>query len=244
MSVKERLKFYIKERNYTQKEFSASIGLSSGYINAIRNSISPEVLSKIKERYPELNTEWLLRGTGEMIQMEGKPLMVGEPEGTYNRELKEKIYEGLTPVRLVSIKARGGWTDNYYSEEYVRDMPTVLIESDKDYQGNYMAFEVDGDSMEPEYYPGDIVICREVKRELWKYKLHYDQYDFVIAHGTKGIMIKEIIDHDVENGIITCHSLNNPDGKNNDFQIKLGEVALLFNVVEVRQKGKDKKRRR
>lgn len=158
-----------------------------------------------------------------------------------SNELIEKTYNGSTPVRVVTTKARAGWSDAYYSEEYLADMPLITIETDENYKGEYLAFEVDGDSMEPEYFPGDIVICRMVKRDLWQYKLHYDQYDFVIAHSIRGIMLKEIVNHDTETGIITCHSLN-PD--HDDFTINLREVAYLYNVVEVRQNGKSKKRRR
>lgn len=159
-------------------------------------------------------------------------------------EVKPKVYPSHLEVRLVTNKARGGYTDSYYADEYLKDLPVILVEADKEYKGKYLAFEVDGDSMEPEYYAGDIVICREVKRDLWQYKLHYKDYDFVIAHGTKGIMLKEITDHNTETGDIVCHSLNNENGKHNDFVINLKEVSFLYNIVEHRRSGKAKRRHR
>lgn len=158
-----------------------------------------------------------------------------------NFDLKPKNYPAYIEVKVVEIKARAGYADSYYSEEYLKDMPTVLIESDREYKGRYLAFEVENDSMEPEYYECDTVICREIKRDLWQYKLHFKDYDFVIAHGTKGIFFKEITDHNVETGEITCHSLN-PDYM--DFTLNLKEVTALYNVVEVRQSGKRKRHRR
>lgn len=156
-------------------------------------------------------------------------------------ELTKKEYKGQTSVRVVSSKAQASWSDSYYSEEYLKDMPEVLIESDESYKGNYLAFEVDGESMEPEYYKEDIVICREVQRHLWNYKLHYKDWDFVIAHGTQGIMLKEITSHNVETGEIVCHSLH---PNHDDFSLNLREVAFLYNVVEVRQKGRSKRKNR
>lgn len=156
-------------------------------------------------------------------------------------ELKPKHYPSFTEVKVVTSKARAGYSEAYYAEEYLADLPTILIESDKEYKGKYLAFEVDGDSMEPEYYAGDIVICREVKRDLWQYKLHYKDYDFVIAHGTKGIMLKEIIEHNTETGEIVCHSLNSTHA---DFTLNIGEIAFLYNVVEVRLNGKRRRMRR
>lgn len=160
----------------------------------------------------------------------------------YN-DVTPKKYSSIVEVKLVTTKARAGYTDSYYSEEYLKDLPTVLIDADKDYKGNYLAFEVDGDSMEPEYYAGDIVICREVKRDLWQYKLHYKEWDFVIAHGTLGVMLKEITDHDTDTGEITCHSLNQ-DGRHKDFKLNLKEVSFLYNVVEHRRSGRSKRRNR
>lgn len=167
-----------------------------------------------------------------------------ENETPLYNEVKPKIYPTHLEVRLVTNKARGGYTDSYYADEYLKDLPVVLVEADKEYKGKYLAFEVDGDSMEPEYYAGDIVICREVKRDLWQYKLHYKDYDFVIAHGTKGIMLKEITDHNTETGDIVCHSLNNSDGKHEDFILNLKEVSFLYNIVEHRRSGKAKRRHR
>jgi len=159
-------------------------------------------------------------------------------------ELKKKTFESHIEVKLVTTKARAGFAGSYYADEYLDDMPTILIEADVEYHGKYLAFEVDGDSMEPDYCKGDIVICREIKRNLWQYKLHFKDWDFVIAHGSKGIMLKEIISHDIETGEIVCHSINQDSGRNKDFILNLREVAFLYNVVEHRRSGKNKRRNR
>ncbi|WP_164463075.1 S24 family peptidase [Chryseobacterium joostei] len=159
---------------------------------------------------------------------------------TIESNLKPKTYPSHIEVRLVTNKARAGYTDSYYADDYLKDLPVVLVEADKEYKGKYMAFEIDGDSMEPYYYSGDIVIGREIKRDLWQYKLHYKDYDFIIAHGTKGIMLKEITNHNVETGEIVCHSLNT-DGKYKDFTLNLHEVSFLYNVVEHRTSGRTKR---
>ena len=42
--------------------------------------------------------------------------------------------------------------------------------------------------MEPDYLEGDIVICREIQRHLWSSKLHFKDWDFVIAHSTNNVV--------------------------------------------------------
>jgi len=57
-------------------------------------------------------------------------------------------------------------------------------------------------------------------------------------------MLKEITDHNPETGEIVCHSLNNEDGRNEDFTLNLKQVAFLYNVVEHRISGRQKRRNR
>lgn len=193
----------------------------------------------INKKYPEINTSYITVNQGEILNrvIDYNNITDRLPQG----DLKEKTYPSQIQVRFVSTKAQAGWSEGYYNDEYLDDMPIITIEADEPYRGNYLAFEVSGDSMEPDYISGDIVICREVQRHLWQSQLHIKDYDFVIAHATNGIMLKEIIKHDVEKGIIYCHSINQ---KYEDFKISLHEVRYLYNVVEVRQKGRNKRSNR
>lgn len=68
MSVKERLIEFLSHEGIGQKRFAESIGMSSGYVNAIRKSIQPDTVHKIAMQYPSLNTGWLLTGEGEMLK--------------------------------------------------------------------------------------------------------------------------------------------------------------------------------
>ena len=193
----------------------------------------------INKLYPEINANFITVGQDEMLI---NPIDYESITNTIIPEsnLKEKEYPEKLSIRLVPIKAQAGWCEGYYNDEYLQDMPFVIIDAEEKHRGNYIAFEVSGDSMEPDYIAGDVVICREVQRHLWQSKLHINQWDFVIAH-PNGIMLKEIIKHDVEKGIIYCHSIN---PKYEDFKIYLQEVRFLFNVVEVRQKGRSKRSNR
>ncbi|MDM1514605.1 transcriptional regulator, partial [Myroides odoratimimus] len=60
MSVKERLKSFISSQKTTISAFEKEIKASNGYINSISKSIGLDKISKIKEKFPNLNLEWLL----------------------------------------------------------------------------------------------------------------------------------------------------------------------------------------
>ena len=68
MEIKERFYEFIKYKRLSKRAFQASIGVSASYIQNIANTISLDVLRRIEQEYPELNTEWLLSGNGEMIR--------------------------------------------------------------------------------------------------------------------------------------------------------------------------------
>lgn len=257
------LKYAFEELGKSQKEIIEDLGKSQPYVSALmkgKKQVGKNIAKVLNELYG-FDELAILKGVipnsrtqvGDITNTGGNVVagnVVAGNTGSVNigneerenvvpqGELKPKQYAHTLEVRLVTNKAKAGWSDGYYNEEYLQDMPIVVIDADENYKGKYLAFEVAGDSMEPDYLEGDIVICREVQRHLWNSKLHFKDWDFVIAHSTQGIMLKEIIDHNVETGDIVCRSIN---PKHKDFTLNLREIAHLYNVVEVRQKGRQKR---
>lgn len=209
-------------RKLKQVDVAKMLGVTNPYLSSVMNG-----------RYPL--SENLTEKLYEIFNIKLNIESLAEEDDLTPMDFKYQI-----PVKVVSTSARAGFSEAYYADEYLEDMPTILIEADREYKGKYIAFEVNGDSMEPDYLPGDVVICREVQRSNWQYKLHINEWDFVIAHGTQGVMLKEIIDHNVETGEITCHSINTE--MHPDFTLNLREVAFLYNVVEHRRQARGKNR--
>lgn len=67
MTVKERLKDFIKVEKITVKAFEESLEMSNGYVNSISKGIGDAYMRKLIEKYPNLNIKWLLTGEGEML---------------------------------------------------------------------------------------------------------------------------------------------------------------------------------
>ena len=96
MSVKERLKEFIKWKKISTSAFCESIGVSNAYISSMRVSIQPDKVQSIALKYPELNIDWLLTGAGQMIIYgKAKKVTVGEPELEYSNKNMIPVYDDV-----------------------------------------------------------------------------------------------------------------------------------------------------
>lgn len=137
-------------------------------------------------------------------------------------------------VPLVNQYAYAGYMSGFSDNEYIESLQKITWQVEREGKGNYICFEVRGESMDDggrgSLLPGDVVLAREIQRHLWHSRFHTKRYKkFVIVHRTEGILIKEIREHDVENNTITVHSLN-PEFE--DRVLNLDDIAQIFNVVK------------
>lgn len=199
---------------------------TSGWTSGKRG-IGNTVTQKILNKFPEVNAAWLLTGEGNMLNT------------PVQNEVTQLTTGGVMMVPLVTEYAHAGYLAGYGDAVYIESLPKIPWIVDHEYKGKYVCFEVRGDSMDDglkhSYEQGDILLCREILPIYWKCKLHYNKWNaFVVVHKTLGIVVKQIIDQDVENGIITCHSFN-PIYE--DFKVDLRDVVQLFNVVKHQSNG-------
>lgn len=230
MTGQEIINKVLEELNLKAPTFAESIGvkyqrifdLQKGKVKKISSSLANDIISK----YEQFNLTWLLTGEGEMLNTTNQPSDEASP-------IDEPI---ILRVPLVSQYAQAGYLCGYADAAYMATLPTIPYIVDHEAQGHYVAFEVKGDSMndgtEDAILEGDRLLCREIMPHLWAdSRLHFRKWDFVIVH-SEGILVKRIIDHDVENHTITIHSLNSmyPDKI-----INLADVKQIFNVIELQR---------
>lgn len=220
-SIKDRLVQYLKYKNITSQQLEASLGYSEGFVDSINDKTHQYKIDKMLYHYPDLNKAWLLTGEGDMLQ---------------KNEALPRTMNVIVGIPLVSQYAYAGYLSGYGDPEYIDKLPRIDFTPDRHMTGNYIAFEVRGDSMNngtaDSYLEGELLICREVEPIYWKdSQLFINKRDFVIIH-KEGILIKRIIAHDVENHTITIHSLN---PMYQDEILDLADVRQIFSVVESRR---------
>ena len=146
MSISERLKFFCKSIRITVQAFEKSIGVSNGYVNGINKGIGNDKLTAILEQYPNLNSEWLLTGKGEML----------------------RDHDSLSPY----LAQRGA---PYYAVDFIAGFDLVFNDQTAtpdhyiyvpQYRNADCWVDVTGDSMSPLISGGDIVALKKI--EDWR----------------------------------------------------------------------------
>ena len=228
-SSKGRLLQYLDIKGISKVQFYRETQIKRGFLDAdkLNASISDKFLAIIVGVYSDLKLSWLITGAGEMEHT----------EATKSNAVWVD-YNNFKLVPLVGKRARAGFLAGWEDEEYIEELPKIPWEVDKEYKGNYLTFEAVGDSMESinspreSIYEGDLLLAREVDKHHWSNKLHINQWDFIIVHKEEGILVKRIIEHDVETGKLVLHSLNN---YYQDQTVYMNDLVGIYNVIDIKR---------
>ncbi len=257
MSVKDRLTEFVASLNKKPKAFEREYGFSNAFLRNIGFGLRKTTLDKLAQNFPQLNLNWLLTGEGNMLKDSNNSVaksdnsilepskiisdtmligpVPGPGEETEMTPLGNNQF-GIT-VPLIPVKAYAGYLDNFGDPEYYETLSKHTVSVTGFFRGRYFAFVVEGDSMEnysteelaKKSIPrGAIVTGREIQKHHWKNKLHLHRFqNYVIVH-IDGIITKEIIEHNTEEGYIICHSLNE---RYTDRKIMLDDCLQILNII-------------
>lgn len=84
--MKDRIKTLMRNLQMSQKDFAAEINISEGALSSIfsgRTSPTLKTVNNIHERFPEVNMDWLMNGSGGMF--------VSTPLGLHQTETGEGV---------------------------------------------------------------------------------------------------------------------------------------------------------
>jgi phage repressor protein C with HTH and peptisase S24 domain len=168
----------------------------------VQNKSKPgyETLMDILDHYPQLNSEWLMRGAGPMLHSdapaERPATVVPVKEAAVKTLNSAPAYTGIPQVVTVNEngeeqtsivwgKIEAGYLQTRDVEDTLADAETISVPGLRG--KSFRAFEVSGNSMQPTLSPGDLVIASCTERlDLIQPKHVY----VVVAHDR--IMVKRL----------------------------------------------------
>ncbi|TDO21934.1 LexA family transcriptional regulator [Pedobacter duraquae] len=228
------------EMFFGKETFDSWVKIASNKDVGAIEGLSDSVPDTVKEAEDLIKRKVFSKSSAKNLPVNAKAI----PGLTYPQEANDTPFidlgngDYLMLMPLVNEYAYAGYLAGFADPEYIEELPKHSIIVQKRHKGHYLGFEGVGDSMDDgtkQSIPdGSIVTGREINTNYWKSKFHTHRYkDYVIVSKDDGIIIKRIIDHDVENGIITCHSLNPDKITYPDFKVDLRDVKQIFNIVNV-----------
>lgn len=202
MTLKERLLEYCQHRNVKISAFERMSGLSNGYFNQVKKNPSQSKLSKIKTAFPDLNTEWLLTGEGQMLK-----------DGSAERQPRSRHLIRYWP----DVDATAGGVELFDDTLTARHIDLDIPE----FRDCTDAVNLYGDSMFPLYKSGQIILLKE-----WceNYIDFGNVYFVVTRNGNR--MVKYL-----RKGSDDAHVLCVSENKDFDpFEIEKADILRLFLV--------------
>lgn len=169
-SVKQRLIYFVNAKQISIREFERSIFVSNGYVKSISKGIGVDILRRIIDTYPELNTEWLLYGEGEMLN---DPAELQEQTAPFRSYTTGRPYYNVDFTLGFDIMAN----DQTANPEYNIDF--------RPYNDCDCWCNAHGNSMHPTISSGDIIALRRIPDP--SILINGEIYAIVTANGLRTI---------------------------------------------------------
>ena len=209
-TTKDRLLAFLKEEGLSQGKFERACGLSNGYVNNLKRSVSTEKLELISRAYPTLNIQWLMTGEGEMF-VERFNLAKVMPKSDHSG------YE----VPLIPVHAFAGSITESLEDAVFADECEKIISPVSSAQ---WAMAISGDSMEPQFADGSIVFITRINDVAfipWGHPMILDTEN--------GVLLKNL--YPTEDDEYVEARSNNP--KYPAFRIPKSSIRGIYRVINV-----------
>ena len=165
-NIKEIRQLY----NFTQEEFAAALGITRELINKMEKGkcgVSRATSLLIKRFMEERKSEEFSHEVSIVGQAAPHPKREVLPYYVQRQEQKNKEEEFLVP--LVGIKAQAGYIKGFEQVDFINALERYSLPPGVKKGGaQWSYFEVEGDSMEPTFSDGDVLLTTMVHTEDWR----------------------------------------------------------------------------
>lgn len=200
---------YMEVKGLNDNKVTRQLSLSVGLLGKSREEgrdLSDKVIEKILNYYTDLDSVWLLTGTGEML----KNVKTGTAESLINY------------IRLLPISAIGGLLTNFTTAVMDYECEKIISPiKDADF-----AITVTGESMQPEFPAGSQILIKKID------EAQFIEWGRTFVLDTcNGVVIKKIIKGDP--GYYRCVSSHPDQEKYSPFDIPVAAVFAIYRVMMI-----------
>lgn len=235
MNVKDRIKQFADYMEISYRDLSVQMGASAGYINSISRSIQPDKLSRLSARYPQLNTNWLLTGNGEMLNTDtplDQPMEFSLDQMDKALEVAEKMGVDLIPMYTEPFRAGNQGHSLREEWDYVESVWAI-----PDTHATRLA-PVRGNSMEPTLHDGDIVAIKRMEFRVDEpLSIPFGEIFGIVVRTSDDPddndyldYIKRLDRHPDSDKHLTHWIAHSDNEKYKDFEIRIDRVVSLWRV--------------
>ena len=122
MTLKERIQAYCQYKGISVSQFERQAGLSNGYFKEGSKMPRPDRISKILNKFPDINRNWLLYEEEPMLKTTDQPVSQGGEDVTptkaelINPKTMERFLDSLLRQNEELIRQNGALIDLYREE--------------------------------------------------------------------------------------------------------------------------------
>lgn len=218
----ERLQYYMKSKGINDNQMTVSAGLSVGLIGKAKSSkgMNSSNIEKILLAYPDINSDWLLTGRGNMLSSDNSDNAVRQ---TPEPAAKRVMDDGKEGIPLIPLDAVAGFPATDSSYAYMENCDRYIIPEFQD-KGADFIIRVSGDSMIPLYYNGDLIACHKI------HDIRFFQWGTVyVLETSQGILVKRIMESTDHDDCILCTSEN--DTVHRPFLLPKDDIRSMSTIV-------------
>jgi len=255
--VKKVVRWLIAEGHAaSQREMAQIMGYKESSLSQILNGrvpVSGKFLNRLCAVDRTISMEWLKTGLGSMRTTSQAELVRVPYDESQDAELYNTNSKGIRfykkndrlfmTVRHVPYAAFGQFAnESDRLDPDSDDWGEETYEVDRYARGNYLSFEVKGDSMDTgardSFEAGDRVLVRELERDFWRTPIHFNERPFWVVVFGSSVLIKQMIAQDLQRGTLTFHSLN-PSPEYADFTLNEDDIRALYYVIKKKPREVD-----
>ena len=225
--IKQKIWLYLARNGITANEFYKTSGVTRGILQQ-PNGISEDNIARFLAYAPDVNTEWLLTGKGDMLKVPstfGSPSTPKDDQHQKSGGLKiQKTKSGNSKgIPLIPLEAIAGFPVDPDESIYLENCERYVVPEFENKGANFL-IRVSGDSMIPLYYSGDLLACRKIT------DIRFFQWGTIyVLETSQGILVKRVQESEDHEDCILCVSENSSIHK--PFLLPRDDIRSLSVIV-------------